>query len=85
MPFWTSQITVFKGKQLQNLPKIGQIWGNPENPQISESEASLKGEGPIPRYKLHGETRWLTHVPVLKMLVLRAQKELSAEILSEWS
>ena len=36
-------------------------------------------------YKLHAETRWLTYFLVLKMLVLRAQKELSAEILSEWS
>ena len=36
-------------------------------------------------YKLHAETRWLAYFLVLKMLVLRAQKELSAEILSEWS
>ena len=45
----------------------------------------FKGEVHRLLYKLHAETRWLNYFPVLKMLVLRAQKELSAEILSEWA
>ena len=45
--------------------------------------AILKGEGRILINKLHAETGRLADILIVKMLVLQAQKELSAEILSE--
>ena len=45
---------------------------------------TIKGGQHILLDKLHAETHWLAYFLILKMLVLRAQTELSAEMLSEW-
>ena len=47
---------------------------------LTSFEKFLKGDVPRLLYKLHAETRWLTYFLVLKMLVLRAQKELGLHI-----